>query len=418
MSENPCVKEKKYGWCKGERTYPTESGWYCVFHLPKGYREKGALVKKMVFEKIHNARAKSEKCDLSGTIFKEAMVFSAYNKDNPLPEIDFSYAVFCDDADFRDAVFEGDANFEWARFEGVSYFNSATFKKKADFSCTVFEVDAYFLYADFFEKADFTEIIFEEEAHFLKKTFRKGADFLATDTMRRIIFDQVDLRGVSLIDCDLRKVDFISCNFKKLEKGKIRVLYDELVARKMVSGDEIHEDKMEESPADKEKDMIERVEILYRRLKQKYLDERDYGQASEWHIREKEMLKKRTNFREFFSFILLRLYNWSSGYGENPSRALVVLFLMICATMLLLGIFGMSIPGHNVIDVQVIWSGHIDLSETGKLILSVFQYLTFQKDIYLKPANLPGEFVKLVSQILISLQTALFALAVRNRFRR
>jgi len=296
------------------------------------------------------------------------------------------------------------------------------FEKRADFSCTVFGKGAYFLYGEFKDKADFREIAFEGEAIFIKKTFLNGADLTATDTRERIVFDRVDLTKVSLLDCDLRKIDFINCTFAKLD-GNTRVLYDELVVRNKVSIDkeEDEEPGEGESVVEKERDKIERVEILYRRLKQKYLDERDYGQASEWHLREKKMWKKRTtlkNLREVFPFILLRLYDVSSEYGENPVRALGVLVLLILSAIWLLSICGMSSIDIHGSANQIKWPNNIDWKKVGQLFLSVFQYLTFQKDVSLRPIGLWGEWVKLLAQISISLQTALLGLAIRNRFRR
>jgi uncharacterized protein YjbI with pentapeptide repeats len=416
-----CMKEKEYGWCKGERTSLAENrGFYCIFHLPKGSPGKGGpSFTERVFAKIKDAKDRGETCNLSGTVFND-MSFSMFNKDNALPEINFSHAVFSGEVDFRQVVFDGPVNFEWATFEKDAYFNSTLFEKKADFSCTVFKAGAYFLYGQFTEKADFSEIAFEGEAIFVRKTFLNGADFTATDTRGRIVFDRVDLTRISLLDCDLRKVDFINCTFAKLGRNT-RVLYDELVVRNKVSIDKEEEGEEpggSESVLEKERDKIERVEILYRRLKQKYLDERDYGQASEWHFREKEMWKKRTGIREFVSFTLLRLYNISSGYGENPGRAFLFLILMICATTWFLSICGMSTMGVQSNESQIKWPNYMDLYKFGQLLVSGFQYLTFQKDISLKPINVGGEFVKLLSQILIPLQAGLFGLAVRNRFRR
>jgi uncharacterized protein YjbI with pentapeptide repeats len=415
-----CVKEKEHGWCKGEHTYRAENGgFYCIFHLPKGSAEKNSpSLKQKVFQKIEDAKAKDERCNLSGTIFNDDMSFTLFNKDNPLPETDFKRAVFCGEVDFKEAVFEGPVTFEFARFEGDAYFNSAVFKKKADFSCTVFKGGGYFGYGQFAEKANFAEITFEGEAFFAEKTFLEGADFTTADTNRLIVFDRVDLTRVSFLDSDLRKVDFRNCTFPKLGRNT-RVLYDE---NKLVVDNKVSVDKDEEDEALNGSisvaEEIERVEILYRRLKQKYLDERDYRQASEWHVREKEMWKKRTGIGEFLSFIFLWLYDISSGYGEKPGRALAFLGGMILATACLFSIFGMSTMGAQPGGSQINWHNVTDLNKDLQLLLSVLQYLTFQKDISLRPINQAGEWVRVLSQILIPLQAALFGLAVRNRFRR
>lgn len=92
--------------------------------------------------------------------------------------------------------------------------------------------------------------------------------------------------------------------------------------------------------------------------------------------------------------------------------------MMICSTAWLLSICGMTMIGGESNAGQINWPSNMDLNKMGQLFVSVFQYLTFQKDFSLKPISIGGDFVKLLSQILIPLQAALFGLAVRNRFRR
>lgn len=51
-------------------------------------------------------------------------------------------------------------------------------------------------------------------------------------------------------------------------------------------------------------------------------------------------------------------------------------------------------------------------------VLNTLQYITFLKEPIFKPASLFSEYLALFSRILIPIQTALFVLAIRNRFRR
>ncbi len=422
MQNNPpCIKETQFGWCKGKFTYPTGTGNYCIFHKPKGLPKDSAIFKGEVFQKINEAKEQDKKCDLSGTVFIDDISFGIFDNDNPLPEIDFSRCLFCGEVDFKNVVFEGPVTFGWGIFEKDVYFNQAKFNKKTEFYCTAFKGGAYFLYAEFVEEADFTEIVFEGEAIFIRKTFLNGADFNATGTKDRISFDQVDLKKVSFLDCDLRKFEFINCIFPRVE-GNRRALYDELFVRKLVPIEKKKEDEDDpaagDTDAEKKMDALERVEILYRRLKQKYLDEHDYSQASEWHVREKEMLKRRLEIKNFFSFFLLRLYKLSSDYGENPGRAFLVLMIMICAVVGFFFIFGMQKTGFKPEVIQISCFHNFNLNEVGQVFLSVLRFLSFQKDISLIPVGIGGEFVRLLSQIFIPLQAALFGLAVRNKFRR
>ena len=54
------------------------------------------------------------------------------------------------------------------------------------------------------------------------------------------------------------------------------------------------------------------------------------------------------------------------------------------------------------------------------IILNTLQTVTFQKETLFVPRNdsISGEYIKIMSQILIPIQVALFALAVRNKFKR
>lgn len=138
MPDVPCYKQKEYGdWCQGEETLRAENtGYYCIFHLPKGVNEKGsAVLKTRVFQRINDAKVSGKACNLSGTVFNDDISFSQFNKDGPMPEVDFSYAVFHGQADFRGVVFEGMTSFGWATVEKDAYFNSAFFKKGRIFLC-------------------------------------------------------------------------------------------------------------------------------------------------------------------------------------------------------------------------------------------------------------------------------------------
>jgi hypothetical protein len=52
------------------------------------------------------------------------------------------------------------------------------------------------------------------------------------------------------------------------------------------------------------------------------------------------------------------------------------------------------------------------------LLNDVFKYVTLQKDACLQPTSTIGYLVKTVAQILIPIQGALFAFALKNKFRR
>jgi len=64
---------------------------------------------------------------------------------------------------------------------------------------------------------------------------------------------------------------------------------------------------------------------------------------------------------------------------------------------------------------NISWPHNYDV---GVSILNTLQYVTFQKEVFLKPTTLMGETIKIIAQILIPIQAAFLALSLRNRFRR
>jgi hypothetical protein len=109
----------------------------------------------------------------------------------------------------------------------------------------------------------------------------------------------------------------------------------------------------------------------------------------------------------------------SSGYGERPLRAFIVLAALVAAAGLTLAALGFKeIPGSDrgVGFVQLL--DPFSLDKVWAVVANFFKYITFQRDFFLAPATMFGEFIKAVAQVLIPIQVALFVFALRNKFRR
>lgn len=443
----PCCKAEIYGWCKDLPVViykDGESKEYCFFHAPQG--KKGVSVEEFnrrVFERINEARAKNQICDLSGSIFEGSIDFSraTFSGETNFREtifgeavnfleakfngaIDFSFAKINGVANFSKAEFNSEVNFFGATFNDVAKFFKAILSSKTDFSVATFSRGADFSWATFkradfeatkfIEGTSFIKAIFNEkanfswatfsEAYFFGETFIEGGDFIGLKIEEKVTFQKANLEKVSFLDTDLRKIDF-NCDWPK--KGGRNVLYDEIELFKKEKGKDF-------------KDKIKKVEILYRQLKQKYKEEYNEPEVSNWHYGEKEMQRKQSSMKDF-SFYLLHPYWLSSGYGEKPARAGIFLIFLLLYTSLFLAVAGLVVP-DNVKDVHGItsigWPYDIDIKKIWALFLNTFKYVTFQRDPFFEPANWCGEAIKLLAQILIPLQAALFALAVRNRVRR
>jgi len=167
-----------------------------------------------------------------------------------------------------------------------------------------------------------------------------------------------------------------------------------------------------------DKKALSKVESLYRQLKQKSKDDHNEQQASNWHYCEKEMFRKGNLRRRFAG--LTALYWLSSGYGERVVRSSVVLAFLILFLPLLLACGGLVPTGGGQADLVCI-NGLYDIfnfKSYQAVVLNTLQFATFQKVTAFRPNSHWGEWFKVITQILIPLQTTLFAFAVRNRFRR
>lgn len=442
-----CCKGENRGWCKDHPVvnYKDESGnEYCIFHAPSD--QKGISVfefNSCVYDEIKQAKAKNSSCNLSGTIFPGDIAFRADQVTVPFlfPPVRFDYAVFHGSVNFNDAVFDGYASFagtafnrdvnffrskfidysnffgatftenvyfSWASFKGLTWFHETKFHKKAafdnaiisgpiEFIRTFFEGPANFLNTFFTEKVIFFAS-FSREAIFSNATFNnralfQGLTFLSIAHLNRttinevLRFDNVNLGKVSLVDTDIRKIDFVNCTWP-LKDGR-PVLYDELHLA-------------ESWPFEKEQ--LVKIEILYRKLKQKYKEEHDESESSNWHFAEREIQRLRSSRKTAF-YYLLYLYYYSSGYGEKPVRAVIGLGLLI---MLFAVLFGLS---EQLIQYN-------DWKNLPSLFLNTLQYATFENNPEFIPQTYIGAFLRLCLKLLIPLQAAFLALAVRNKFRR
>ena len=102
-----------------------------------------------------------------------------------------------------------------------------------------------------------------------------------------------------------------------------------------------------------EKEIVHKVEILYRTLKRKYKEEHNEPEVSNWHYGEKEMFRKGNLFRRYFPISLSNLYWLSSGYGERPVKSGIVLFLLLLGISVLFGLTGIRATDHtNIIQIK------------------------------------------------------------------
>ena len=383
------IDSNEYTWCEGADKAPNRGLCIglCIFHAPQ--KMKGvslAEFNKKVFEKIDDAIVSKKPCNLSGTVFDGDIGFSFKNdrKSNQLPDIDFS-----------NATFSGAANFYWATFNSMAYFTGRTVVDEQTDKKVTFQV--------FESEADLSNMYIKE----------------------KLVFENVNLKEARFSGSDLKKADFVNCVWpKRYEKWRAKlqkifpgwinhfwpqeysrdVLYDELLIPELAPYKGIFK-SIRKKKTEGTKGTIKKVEILYRRMKLKYIEEHDWPEVSNYHYGEKEMARKAGLRKRFFS--LHFIYYLSSGYGERPFKALLFLFCL----MLVLPMFKVWCFEDTV--------GYFEfLKQTPGHAFEMLYSLVhpFVPDGGEPPSS--EKFFKLIYKILIPLQTAFFVLALRNRFRR
>lgn len=457
-----CCKSKEYGgWCKNEKIVHTDGdSKYCIFHAPAD--KKGLPIEQfnaLIYEKIeklkedNSAKKINNECNLSGTVFPGDIDFSRFDSSTPLPSISFIGATFNGDTSFESVTICGVARFNEAVFNDVATFYRTTFNDVANFLGATFNSTAYFEEANFSSdvlfggvafssraifsrttfrgKVYFSSAIFKDKVHFVAATFNSKGYFRHTIFSRvndwenakisdTIIFERIDLSRSRFLYVDLRNLNIINCKWGKrplfallpsLNKYQHNALYDEaelfdVVDEAPVIGVKarllrVWKGFKKDLSCDTER--VKLVEDLYRKLKQKYKEEHNDFEVSNWHYAEKEMFRKSSRLRRFFG--VSYLYWLSSGYGERPVRAGIVLLVLVVALSLIFGTVTKSA------DVQ-------SFEGFSSLVLNALQYATFQKDLQYTPSTLWGKWLKMLCQLLLPVQAALFAFALRNKFRR
>jgi uncharacterized protein YjbI with pentapeptide repeats len=406
LHKTKCCKADKYDWCLNKPIVYKDSDdkYYCLFHAPKGQKNVSLeAFNEIIIDEIQKIKISNDvnklkqTCNFDGTIFEGDINFLKKGFSNIFPGINFSNATFNGETDF------GSDN-DFIIFTGEVFFSDTIFNGKVDFSGVEFSQNAYFFNSNFKDEVDFTLVS-------IKETVR---------------FEGVDLSKIMFADTDLRKVDFINCTFRK--RNGCEILYDEsklyeeenlFTARnwdKTAGFLEIVKEKYNslriyDHPDYPEyKQNINKVEKLYRQLKQKGKEEHNEPEVSKWYYKEKEMFRRSSHWRRFLPGITT-LYRFSSGYGEEPARAGLMLLFLLVSISLLFGLAGLHSTQPPAIKIQ-------GLKDFSKLLLSTLQYALFERNPDFMPDTLWGKYLKIIARILISLQTVLFALAVRNRFRR
>lgn len=465
-----CCKCEEHKWEDPQKTvYIDENGnEFCVFHAPEGH--KGICSEEfneIIFARIktHSIKEFGYSCKLAGTIFPRYISFSLLNDCDKLSAIDFDSCIFCETMALDSVVFDGEILFSNSIFQNnvilnfskissisfhrahingklycekseifIASFSSSKFTGEVNFINTKFLMEIYFSNSDFISGGSFRNVKFSDEVHFDKVIFRGIFSF------RNVLFrNEVDFRFSEFETCifhscsfqkyimfisicsiknyiNFSECDLYNCIFFNTDVTDISYLsscWPIVKSRPKIAA----EDELED---------LEHVKDFYQRMKRKYKQEHDEAKVSQWHWAEKEaeLAIMARDKRVSFTRVALWLYRLSSRFGEDAARAGVLLGWLVAFVGLLL-VFGGIADGQATVRIETwpwtwTWSGAM-LEKIGILLKTLLLNLLLvtPDSIPFKPVHeLAGAAVLFLTRLLIPIQAALFAFALRNRFRR
>jgi len=458
-----------------------EKKGYCIFHAPaeqKGISDQE--FQRLVFLRIDdviekkNGNQPNAMCVFYRAIFPGSITFSKYDENNPLPHISFLGAKFCNGVQFCDTAFSSDAIFTCATFVKRAIFINAKFHGKAWFGNATFRHveelrGAEFFGAEFNGGASFRKTIFHGNALFSQATFCcKDVDFYNTEFHRFATFNEAKFNTLVRFQHVTfhGKSDFCGSNFSKagnvhieeMDDRSLKHLYFKLADLPIFTFETIHWPTRIGFDIYGESNVYnyQQCEELYRAMKKRADDEHDRRSVSAWHYREKLagmkiLLKVQKWLAALYNLIRLScplavkahslprfiLYSipvflrcffsltfWYclfSGFGEKVFRS-----GMWLVALLLLPFFMHSPAGEWLSSVlSPLWAAIPYSANIDTLAASIRDSVNATAAVgfipFMKETTGPSAWLKVgqaLWQGVIVLQFTLFALAVRNRFRR
>lgn len=215
-------------------------------------------------------------------------------------------------------------------------------------------------------------------------------------TFRLVDFSRSIFDGMTL--------SYLQLNAPKWLPGKNgrSILYEEDLLDALSRNDEGYDDKKRN------------VESQYTQLKNNLEKSGDYKNAGDFHFGEQEVRRKGFHWFWRWGPSLTNIYRISCGYGERLASAVFYTIYLI----LLFGVIDFSAPYYLNLKPQFI--NETDLWYTAAVKTVAHLFIPFEKTNIQDISNSDFWYHPLifVGKILIYLQTAMFLLAVRRRFKR
>ncbi len=247
--------------------------------------------------------------------------------------VSFTNSVFHDSFNFMNAKFYEDVSFSFVTFKkdcGIN-FSRAKFKKSCNFRITNFEGEANFTETSF-SSADFSFCEFSSSTCFVRNIFDKEIDFNNTKFIKNelilfsdinqinesvlfvsntfnenTIFRRVDMKNVCLSQSNIEIVKFEDCSWN--EKGGRIVLLDE---KKIPSTEE---------------GKLGQLELIFRRLKKNFSNNKYWEQSAKAHFSEM-LMRQKSLWKEnsIFEWLIYGFYNMFGG-TQDFKRPFFILFI-------------------------------------------------------------------------------------------
>lgn len=422
---------------------------FCLFHADKDHKGVSQFeFNKAVLRRIRNAIQNAggphtpSECNMSGIVCPWEISFSGPEFRRCPVKLNFSSSMFFGDTTFSAMTFYSPSSFASATFKSKSTFSYVTFLEQTTFYNSQFIGECDFNDVKFHSSANFTFASFKKEVSLFRVIFNGDTDFRHAKFSREVDFFQTELnRKTNLFRCKGKDLSF---HLQELSAHSLsNIVFTRLEIRQFTFRDcrwpknlglETHMKSVGANFQD--------CEELYRAMKQRACLEHDQGMASKWHYREKYMKLKRRlwlplysalfdfiDYKQSFAAIfkklahdifvvfctplraslsLLFIYWFTSGFGERAVRAFAWLTGYVLATMALCAQVDLSDGTTAILPLEL-----------PERVFAALQHLLFITNPKYSP-NSPNwrAALLILTRVLVPVQFTLFALAVRNRFRR
>lgn len=383
--------------------YEHEGKHYCILHYPN-------LNKVEEFEKEFEKRITAKDYDFNGVYFPTLVSLFSKNFEK---HVTFHSATFMRGIQISSTNFSKPVDFIGTIFMKDSSFYKVVFSQYASFHAAIFTEDSDIAFFDtkFEDMVDLSYTTFKGYVTFDgkrgcplfvgEKTFI-NLQYARLENPEKISFHKVRLEPSWFVNCDASKLIFTDCGWSYYDGKSISV-------------------KTELNHI-KAREITNPYPLLIKagwQIAHNFEENRSFAEASVFRM----IANESKNLNTVWWIRPLTLHWWykiSSYYGESWWLALAILVSIL---FIFAGIYTLHAFQVCPLDKPLVLSIQQNLCEVrtlnfGEAILHSLATATFQNIEYQKPVTLTGEMLRIFEKILVPVQAALLALAIRRKFMR